>query len=48
MLFRYLVMGVIMYGAEIWGRRKRTRNNTKEVCKVVPWPRFLYAELYSI
>jgi len=23
MLFRYLVMAIIMYGAEIWGRRER-------------------------
>jgi len=45
MLFRYLVMEIIMYGAEIWGWRERRE---LEVIQMVPWPRLLYAGLYSI
>jgi len=30
------------------GGKGGARSNTKEVCKMVPWPRLLYAGLYSI
>jgi len=27
--------------------KRGVKNNTKEICKMVPWPRRLYAGLYS-
>jgi len=49
MLFRYLVMRVIIWDGNLEMEGKGgVRSNTKEVRKMVSWPRLLYARLYSI
>jgi len=39
LLFRYLIIEIIIYGAEIWGGGKRKKHEVLEkVCKVVLYP----------
>jgi len=40
---RYLVLGVIWGGNLGMVGKGGIRSNTKEICKMVPWPRLLYA-----
>jgi len=48
MLFRYLVMGIIMYGVEIWSWMERGELEVIQKKYVKWYPRLLYVGLYSI
>jgi len=45
MLFKYLVMGVIMYGADIWGWREREELELIQK-KYIKWSLGLTLRLY--